>query len=189
MAALAIVPAMTSPAETDRRLGDLLRYGTVCEVAGAHCRVKLDEGFETDWIKMPMIRAGSIRIWAPFANGEEVSLVCPDGDIAAATIHASHASDDYPAPLDPAQTRIDWADGSWIGYDPGAGDFTVQLVAGAVRLVAPGGLAIDADVEVRGKLHATAEISSDIDLTASGVSLVDHDHVETGALTKKPRRQ
>lgn len=185
---MAIVPAMTSPAETDRRLGDLLRYGTVCEVDGARCRVQLDDGFETDWLKMPPLRAGKVRIWAPYSEGEEVSLACPDGDIAAATIHASHSSDDYAPPDDPTHTRIDWADGSWLGYDPGAGDFTVQVVNGRVRLVAPGGLKFEGDVEIDGKLRATGEISSDEDVKAASVSVKNHDHEETGALTKKPRQ-
>lgn len=179
---------MTTPAETDRRLGDLLRYGAVCEVDGARCRVRLDEGFETDWIDMPPVRAGAVRIWAPFTEGERVSLACPDGDFAAATIHASHSGDDFGPPADPTHTRIDWADGSWIGYDPGAGDFTVLVVDGQVRLVAPGGIRFEGDVDVAGKLKATGEISSDQDVKAKSVSLLEHDHVETGALTKKPRQ-
>jgi len=177
---------MTTPAETDRRLGDLLRYGTVCEVSGTYCRVRIDDGFETDWLKMPPARAGKVRIWAPYSEGEEVSLACPDGDIAAATIHASHSTDEFAPPEDPTHTRIDWADGSWIGYDPGAGDMTA-VVIGKFTLSA-GLVILDSEVQVSGKVTATGEISSDQDVKAKSVSLLEHDHQETGAITKKPRR-
>lgn len=186
---MAIVPAMTTPAETDRRLGDLLRYGTVCEVNDWRCRVRLDEGFETDWIDMPLLRCGNVRIWAPYSVDEQVSLVCPDGDIAAATIHASHASREFPAwSHSPKCTSIDWADGSRIVYDPDQKWILVHAADGMIRLSAPKGLEILGDVEIDGKLKATGEISSDDDVKADSVSLKNHDHEETGALTKKPRQ-
>lgn len=186
---MAIVPPMSNPAETDRRLGDMLRYGVVCEVTDWHCRVKIDEGFETDWIAMPMIRCGAVRIWAPFTVGEEVSLVCPDGDIAAATIHASHAGATYPAwSHHPGCTSIDWADGSRVVLDPQAREMIVYVADGKVRLLAPAGVEITGDVSIDGKLKATGEISSDQDVKAASVSLKNHDHEVTVALTKKPRQ-
>lgn len=186
---MAIVPPMSNPAETDRRLGDLLRYGVVCEVAGPRCRVRIGDGietFETDWLDMPMARAGAVRIWAPYTVGEQVCLACPDGDIAAATILSSHSSNAFAPPADPAQTRIEWADGSWIGFDPGSGDMTAFVIG---KFTVTGGLImLDGDVQITGKLDVDGEISSDQDVKAASVSLKNHDHEETGALTKKPRQ-
>lgn len=188
---MAIVPPMTNPAETDRRLGDLLRYGEVCEVSGARCRVRIGDGletYETHWLDMPMARAGAVRIWAPYTVGELVTLACPDGDIEAATILASHSTDTFAPPADPAQTRIEWADGSWIGFDPAGPQLTFLIANGKVAVIAPDGIDFDGDVSIRGAVRALGEIISDQDVKAGSVSLKNHDHEVTGALTKKPRQ-
>lgn len=180
---------MDHPAETDRRLGDLLRYGAVCEVAGARCRVSLGEGFETDWIDIPMTRAGALRAWSQYSMGEQVCLACPDGDIVAATILCSRPSTAFPAPADPEVAQLLFDDGCRLAYDHRSHGLEAGLPAGGrVTITASAGIKLIGDVDIEGALKATGEISSDTDVKVATVSLKNHDHVETGALTKKPRQ-
>lgn len=104
--------------ETDRRAGDIVRQGVVCEISGARCRVRFSEGFETDWIAMPMARAGRLRIWSQFTAGERVMVSCPDGDHEAAAIVTALPSSAFPAPADPHIVQILVDDGSRLTYDP-----------------------------------------------------------------------
>lgn len=180
---------MDHPAETDRRLGDLLRYGVVCEVVGERCRVQIEEGFETDWIKMPMSRAGALRVWSQLSEGEQVCLACPEGDVAGATILCSKPSDDFPAPSDPEVAQLLFDDGCRIAYDHRSHVLEMALPGGGQGVItASAGLLFVGDVEIQGKLSASGNIASTSgDVLAGSISLKNHVHPETGALTQKPR--
>lgn len=130
---------MFEPPESDRRMGDLLRQGVVCEVDGALCRVRFAEGFETDWIAMPMTRAGKLRVWSKFSEGERVLVACGDGDHESAAIVTALPSTAFPAPGTPnvIQGLVD--DGAKFTYDPATHELVIDATAtGKITLKAGG---------------------------------------------------
>ncbi|QOR55672.1 MAG: baseplate assembly protein [Phage 64_12] len=168
---------MIDRAEPSRLLGDLIRLGFVVEVAGVRCRVEIDEDFQTDWINMPVARAGRVRTWSPLTEGEQVVLACPEGEIAAAKIIAVVNSDSFPPPATDGRTVMLFDDGCEISYDPDAHRLATTLPdGGVVDLVAPGGLNITGPVKITGDLDVTGTVRGAVDVIAAGISGKGHKH-------------
>lgn len=130
---------MFDPPETDRRLGDINRKGSVCEVDGKRCRVRFAPGLETGWLIMPMARAGKLRVWSQYSEGERVLVSCPDGDHEAAEIICSLASDQFDVPDDPTKIQVLVDDGASLVYDPATHALAIDATeAGSVSLTAGG---------------------------------------------------
>lgn len=181
-------------------LSTLLRVGTIVEVdlATARCRVTYgdpdsDDGeAETGWIAWLAARAGDTRIWSPPSEGEQVLLLCPDGQLTAAVALPGLWRDLFPPPGSEPADLIEWADGARVLYDPDASEMQVNLPAGAtIQIVSPGGVTIDAEegITLRGDLTIEGDVSVDgkIDVTGDvvgdGISLASHLHggVQSGA--------
>jgi phage baseplate assembly protein V len=164
-------------AEPSRLLGDLIRFGVVAEVAGARCRVQIDENLQTDWINMPVWRAGEVRVWSPLSPGEQVILACPEGEIAGAAVIASLSCDAFPPPATDDRTLILFSDGCEISYDAAGHRLAGILPAGGVvDLVAPGGLNITGPVKIAGNLTIDGDAAATGDVKAAGISLKSHKH-------------
>ena len=167
---------MFDPPETDRRLGDINRKGSVCEVDGKRCRVRFAPGLETDWLIMPMARAGAVRIWSQYTEGERVLVSCPDGDHQAAEIICSLASDQFDVPDDPTKIQILVDDGASVVYDPTTHALAIDATPeGSIDLTA-GGCAIGMSE------HAVTVDATDagtVSLTAGGCELSMADGVMT----------
>ncbi|MBH9537905.1 phage baseplate assembly protein V [Novosphingopyxis sp. YJ-S2-01] len=152
---------------------DLIRIGTVFErdLDAATVRVRVGS-VETQAIPWNCMRAGSLRIWSPPSIGEQVVIVCPDGDWSAAFLLSALFSAQRPAPDARDQTLLQFDDGAVFAYDHEAHRCTVDLstAGGAVALVAPGGVSISADVTIVGTVTVTE------DVIASDISLVHHMH-------------
>ena len=69
---------MASPTQA---LSNLLRFGHIAEIAGTACRVQ-SGGLLTDFIGCFAPCAGEHSTWTPLSVGEQVLLLCPDGDTA-----------------------------------------------------------------------------------------------------------
>lgn len=67
--------------------------------------------------------------------------------------------------------------------DDGATVIELDPAAHTLKLTAPDGTAINADTTINGALHVTGAITSDADVTASGISLKSHKHpgVQSGS--------
>lgn len=152
-------------------LYDLVRIGEIIEISADHKAVRVETGgMESVWVAWASTRAGDTRVWLPPAVGEQVVLLCPDGDFHGAIPLVSLFSDAYPAPGGSAP-RIIFADGAQIYYDAAAHILTAILPAGGrVEVTAPGGITIDGDVQVNGTLTATQ------DVRAGEISLKTHRH-------------
>ena len=175
-----MVAGVAEPVDTPRLIGDLLREGVVIERIGATCRVAIGD-LESGPIPWLAGRAGDAAIWSPPSVGEQVIVLSPEGDIERAIVLPGIFSDAHPAPGDDT-THIAFADGTWIGYDPGAGEAMVALGDGTGLTIAPGKIRINGDVEIAGKLTATD------DVVGAGKSLKDHLHtkVQAGAAISGP---
>ena len=172
-------------AELERSRANLVQIGTVAEAdyAKARVRVKLGE-LTTAWLPWLSVRAGGDRTWSAPEVGEQVAVLCPDGDPAGGIVLGSIYCAAHGAPAD-AETvaRTTYADGAVIEYDRAAHRLSAVLPSGAtVNLVADGGMTINAEGGVT--INASGgNILVHGDVIADGVSLKTHKHtgVEVGS--------
>lgn len=172
--------SMRTPEDTETDADGLIRLGTVASVdlAGARCTVRFDDEAESPPLRWIEARMGATRTWSPPSVGEQVLLLCPAGEIAAAVALRGIVSTANPAPGSTARELIRYPDGAEIAYDPESHELEAVLPAGAsMMLVADGGITITGDITLTGKLTASD------DVIAAGKSLKGHKHggVQTGS--------
>ena len=179
------MPSARDTAELERARANLVQIGTVDEAdyAKARVRVKLG-GLTTAWLPWLSVRAGGDRTWSAPEAGEQVAVLCPDGDPAGGIVLGSIYCTAHGAPADAATVaRTTYADGAVIEYDRAAHRLSATLPAGGtVDLVADGGMTINAQGGVT--LNASGgDVVVQGDVIADGVSLKTHRHtgVEVGS--------
>jgi phage baseplate assembly protein V len=159
-------------------LSTLIRLGTIVSVTfdPPRCVVRYgdpdtDEDCETPPIRWLAGRAGKTRNWSPPSEGEEVVLLCPDGQIGNAVAILGLNNDNTPPPGKTLAEVLEYEDGARIGYDPESHALTAVLPAGATAAIeASGGLMIRGDVTIEGKLTVSD------DVIGGGTSLKGHTH-------------
>lgn len=165
--------------------GELMQHGRIASVDLAGGRVTVELG---DLITQPIRyftgASGGTRVWIRPKVGEQVTLFCPEGDIAAAVALRGLDCADFPPIGDPNRDLIRFEDEAVIAYNPTSHTLEAVLPAGAtVSITAPGGVTIAADVritgdlQVTGKIDANGDIASATDVTAGSVSLKNHKHL------------
>lgn len=186
------------------RIGELLRIGKVEEVDLAGGRIVVSVGeIRTSKIRWLERRAGKTRTWSPPSAGEQLLLLCPEGDIEGAIALGGLTQSAFPLPGDSARELVQFDDGSLIAFDPENSTFDVTLAAGAVlnivtgsaTITAPDGVTIDADVSITGdvaidgKVTVTGDVTAEGDVQAGAISLKTHKHggvTAGGAQTQVP---
>ena len=154
-----------SPADMTRLWGAISRLfllGTIAEVdlAAARARVEYDRDGETpvvtDWLPWFAGADATRRDWRAPTVGEQVMVLCPDGDPRRGVIQRAIYSAANAAPsAAPDVDEIDYADGAVLAYDAAAHELRAELPAGAtVALTAPGGVTIAGDLTVTGNVVA-----------------------------------
>lgn len=166
-------------------IGGLIRYGVVTSVDYATARVTLTIGeIETQplrWLHGPH---GETRVWSPPSPGEQVLLLCPEGDIEGGIALRGVSFQSFAPVGDSKRELIRFGDGAVIAYDPESHTLEAVLpVSATVSIVAPGGVTIDADVRITGDLQVDGRIHADGDIVADAISLRSHKHggVQGGA--------
>lgn len=144
------------------KIGDVIRLGLVASVdLGAGLAVVTCGEIDSPpcpWVEL----AGSFRSWRPPSEGEQVLLVCPEGDIAGGIVLRGLFSNSFPAPASDEDHQLFGPDG-----------LVIKLTGDGIEITAPG------DVIVHG------------DVIADGVSLKNHVHdsVQPGdGISGKPRK-
>ncbi|UYY78412.1 phage baseplate assembly protein V [Sphingomonas sp. R1] len=163
-----------------RLIGNLMRLGTIdsLDLAQGTVRVRVGDLLTGD-IPFAAPRAGAVRIWSPPSVGEQVLLFCPEGDVEAGIILGALFSDAHPAPASDTSCLIDFPDGTRLIYDGQRHKLTIAIGAGgSAEISAPGGLTLNTDVTLNGKLDATGKITSASDVVAAGKSLTGHKHLQ-----------
>ncbi|THD52610.1 phage baseplate assembly protein V [Enterobacteriaceae bacterium ML5] len=110
---------MPTNAELYRLLCNLIRIGTITEVDPVKylARVACGEN-ETDWIRWRAERAGDSVTWFPPSVGEQVIIICPNGEMTTAAIMGSLYSDSAPPPSQAAKNiTFSLPDGAIFSYD------------------------------------------------------------------------
>ncbi len=178
-------------------LASLIRIGTVLSVdlAEARCIVRFGdpddpEPAQTGPIRWLSPRAGLTRVWSPPSMGEQVLLLCPDGQIGAAVAITGIVQDAFPPLGNSTAEMIEFADGAKITYDPEAHELVAVLPGGGtVDITADGGITLRGDVTIEGNLAISQSatvgetLTAGEDVFADGISLKNHKHgqVQTGS--------
>jgi phage baseplate assembly protein V len=179
----------------------MIDFGTVVSVdlAEARCVVRTgdpdEDDAETPPIRWASIAAGKTRVWRPPSVGEQGFVIKVDGEVSNAVFLGAIVCDAFPPAGNSETNRIEFEDGSRIDYDPTGHAFEINLSAGATaKIVAPGGLTIDADVTINGNvqlngdMNTTGTIDATTDVIGAGKSLKGHVHknVSAGAALSGP---
>ncbi|MQP64715.1 phage baseplate assembly protein V [Niveispirillum sp. SYP-B3756] len=132
--------------ELARCLANMIRIGTVSDAdyGGPKVRVKAGD-LHTGWLPWLTTRAGKDVTWWPPEVGEQVLILCPDGDPAQAVVLMAIYSTAQPAPADrPTIHLTRYPDGAEISYDREAHQLTANI-PGDVSLTATGTVTVKAD--------------------------------------------
>ncbi len=181
--------------EADFDPSELIQIGTVQSVdfAAARCIVAVGDT-ETPPLPWMESRMGETRIWSPPSEGEQVLLICMDGELAGGVVLRGIPSDAFPPAGDSAEEVLLFKDGARIAYDADAHRLTAQLPAGsAIEVTADtvtinGDVTIAGDVSIDGAATVTRTLTADDDVVGGGKSLKGHTHggVQAGAAQSGP---
>jgi phage baseplate assembly protein V len=129
-------------ADLERRLANVVRYGTITEVDAANARAKVTFGGETAsaWLQFSTSRAGGARVWSPPVTGEQVVVFSPMGDTAQGVIMGSLPNSAFPPPS---------GDGGTYQIDL-PGGVSISVAGGAINISAPGNITVNGDVIANG---------------------------------------
>lgn len=205
-------------ADANRRLENIVRFGTVKTINPSKPipRVIVNLGdIETPEIRCLNIRSGDDATWDMPSTNEECVVISPCGDIGPTSfVLYGFYNDDHPAPSDDLNKKIRmFADGCVIAYDVAAHHLSAVLPSGGTAvLTADGGVTVNGDTTINGNLqvngstamtgnntvggsqlvqgssHSSGTFSSDVDVTASGISLTSHTHPgDSGGTTGGPQ--
>ncbi|EGF93102.1 baseplate assembly protein V [Asticcacaulis biprosthecium C19] len=174
----------------------MIRFGTIQSVDGQRAVVLCGEVVSPPlpWLAI----VGAWLVWLPPSQGAQVTVICPDGDIAGGIILNGIYSDAFASPVTSLLSALLKApDDATFVYDAAAHALTFTLPAsGTVKIIAPGGFEFEGDTKVTGKfeatgdatfgakISATGEITSNDDVKVGDISLKNHKHggVQAGAV-------
>lgn len=184
---------MAAPEDIPLDPASLIREGIVASVdlASARCTVRIgdpdEEEIETPPLRWLGGRAGATSIWSPPSEGEEVVLLCPEGEIAAGIVLTGVAYDAFPPAGNSLEEVMTFGDGARIAYDPEGHVLTAELPGGAIanitaeQLNITGNVSITGNLAIDGDLTATGTATADVDVVGGGKSLKDHKHTAVTA--------
>ncbi len=182
-------------AELERRLANLLLLGSVRTVDVTHARVQVQSG-QLLTTKLPWLttRAGhDSSYWAPEV-GEQVLVLCPQGEVALGVVLPALYQTAHAAPSqDSDECLLNFRDGASFSYHRGQHNLDITLPAnGTVSLNALGGITFTGDLTVVGNLHATANVRDARRAMQEDRRIYDqHTHIsyESGTPTSTPSVQ
>lgn len=177
-------------AETQRRLHNIATIGTVTQIDADNALMRLAVGDnETDWVNIPTIAAGQVRVWRCPSIGEQYLLVSPSGELANAIPVMSLYSDHNPSPsTNPNEIRIRYNDTDFCSIDVANSQLTMHIskitnqAATSIVWDTPTAT-VTGDLQVDGSIHCGKSITAANEVTASGIDLTTHTHggVKSGA--------
>lgn len=161
----------------------LIRIGTVksVDLGEATCIVEVGD-IETPPLAWIESRIGDTRIWSPPSEGEQVLLICTDGELGNGLVLRGIPSDAFPPAGNSLEEVMLFADGARIAYDPEAHKLTAQLPGGStVDITADqvniiGNVSITGDVAIDGETTVTGTVTANEDVIGGGKSLKNHKH-------------
>lgn len=125
--------------------------------------------------------SGRLKVWAPPSEGEQVSVVAPEGDPEQAVVIGGLRSSRYAPLFLGAGFGIEIDGELRITYEAESRRLSFDLPAD-IHIVAPSGarleadVVIDGDVQVNGDLKASGVVTGDTDVVFAGKSAKGHKH-------------
>lgn len=197
--------------DLQRRLANIVRRGVIQAVKHGKipkCRVSIGE-LVTDWLPLCQGFSGGFRSDVnPCTVGDAVTVLSEGGDLNNGRVFPGWATGGAPVPEGSESEHITvYGDGTEVRYDREAHALTITIAEGGTyKIVGKGTLdgpveitdtltvqgksTMNADVNVKGNIGATEEISdgkgkmSGIRMTYNG-----HTHTETDSVTKEPNQK
>ncbi|WP_250697885.1 phage baseplate assembly protein V [Acinetobacter sp. ANC 3781] len=151
-----------------RQFQNLSSIGTVIAIDASawKIRLKIDEN-ETDWIPIPTMAAGIVKVWRCPSLGEQFSVSAQGGELTSAVPQISLFSDAFPPPsTDPNEVFVQIGE-HFLSVNIESGEALFKL--NKCTFDVP-------ETIFTGSVHAEKAISSNEDVTAKEVSLVKHPH-------------
>ena len=183
---------MRDDTDLPRLIGDLIRLGTIesVDLEKRTCRVQIG-GLVTGDVPWLAGRAGAFKIWSPPSVGEQVLFLSAEADTRAGiALPGLYSAANAPTVSAEQLLHLVAPDGAEIFYDSAEHRLQANLPAGGkAAIVAPGGIDLEGDVVVHGKLHVLEDVSvegkvdADGDVKAGGdvragsISLKTHKHL------------
>ncbi len=198
---------MNPIADLNRRLNNLIRFGTIAQVDYEASRVRVKSGeLLTDWLPFFNIRAASSFVWDPPEQDEQAVIFSPSGELSAGVVIYGLGSSKYPAPsADPKLHRRTYPDGAVIEYHHGNHRLVAQLPEeGTGEITAPAGFKLTAgagiefigSLKVQGNIDSTGNVAAAGNISDATRSMAEdrgiyngHTHVLPGVGTVQPPSQ
>jgi phage baseplate assembly protein V len=159
------------------RIFNLMRFGTIeaLDLVKAHCRVRTG-ALLTDWIAWCTPFAGAARTWHAPTIGEQVLLLCPEGELSAGVALRGLYTQTYPAPsTDPELHTVVYPDGACLSYHFGTGTLSAtglqRACIEASQIILRGHVIIEGSLTLEGSLTQSGG-----DLSSNGIVLHSHNH-------------
>lgn len=161
--------------EQQRRLHNIATIGTVFDVNPDDQTMRLDVGDnQTDWLPIPALAAGQVRVWRCPSVGEQFLLVSPSGELANAIPVLSLYSNQHPSPSnDPNEIRVRFNDSDFLSVNTQDSQLTLKIndvIFNVNNTTLTGNLAVNGNVQVDGNIHSNG------DTVAGSISLKSHTH-------------
>ena len=161
--------------EQQRRLHNIATIGTVFDVNPDDQTMRLDVGDnQTDWLPIPALAAGQVRVWRCPSVGEQFLLVSPSGELANAIPVLSLYSNQHPSPSnDPNEIRVRFNDSDFLSVNTQDSQLILKIndvIFDGNSTTLTGDLTVNGSVQVDGNIH------SDGDTVAGSISLQKHKH-------------
>jgi phage baseplate assembly protein V len=160
--------------EQDRRLSNLIRFGTIAQADYLAAKVRVQAGdILTGWLPWLTQRAGGDISWHAPEIGEQVIILAPSGELNQGVVLTGLYQTACPQPAEtPEKHLVHYLDGAVIEYDRASHHLKAVLPGGATtELISTGGITINGDITLTGTLTAS------VDVIANGISLHNHKHI------------
>lgn len=174
-------------ADLNRRIENIVRFGTIAEVDFTNAKAKVKSGgITTDWLPWLTVRAGNVRTWSAPSIGEQCVILACSGELTTALILAGVYTQNAPSNL-PEEYVIDFRDGARAVYNHNTGTLKVTNIKTA-HIKAETSITLETpQVNMTGNLQVDGKINSGGDQVAGGISTINHTHPgDSGGRTGKP---
>ncbi|BFU60762.1 MULTISPECIES: phage baseplate assembly protein V [Rodentibacter] len=179
-------------AELNRRIDNLIRFGTIAEVDYQTARARVKNGeILTDFLPFITLRAGTTKTWSPPTVNEQCVILAASGEFTTACVLVGLYTQNSPS-HSPDIHLLQFADGAEIEYNQATSALKISGISTAlvqaqsqIDIQCPT-VNIKGNVNINGSLSTTGAISTQSGITAKGdvkggaISLQNHKHLEQG---------
>ncbi|OOF45782.1 baseplate assembly protein [Rodentibacter trehalosifermentans] len=185
-------------AEFNRRLDNLIRFGTIAEVDYEKARVRVKSGqILTDFLPFIALRAGTTKTWSPPTIGEQCVMLAASGELTTACVLVGLYTQNSPSHA-PDLHIIQFADGATIEYNQANGRLNVVGIKSAfinageqIDIFCPtvnikgnvninGSLSTSGTSTTKGNISTQGSVTARGDIKGGSISLQNHKHLEQG---------